>query len=80
MTEINMLDVVGEYDTPDSVPEWAWVEKNASFSCLQNGQSGVWDFQINLSREFNDVPEKLQPVIEQAKSEGYSYILFHQGT
>ena len=80
ISSIQMQDVVGEYDVPDSVEEWNWIEKNASFSHRYNGQSGVWDFILNLSLTFKDVPPKLLPVIEKAKASNISYLLFHQGT
>jgi len=77
---IQMHDIVGDYDVPDTVPEWQWIENNASFSHRSNGQHGVWDFILNLSLTFGDVPAKLAPVIEKAKVEKKSYLLFHQGT
>ena len=77
---VMMQDLVGSYDTPDQVPEWAWVEREASFSHKENGKQGVWEFVINLSRHFDDVPEKLQATITKARNEGLSYLIFDQGT
>lgn len=78
--EIEMADIIGPYDFPDAVPEWEWVEQNASFSHVQNGQSGVWEFVLNLSRVFTEIPEKLAPVIASARQAGLAYLIIHQGT
>lgn len=77
---IQMQDVVGEYDTPDTVPEWAWVEAHASYRHRDNGKDGIWEFIVNLARHFDDVPENLRPVLENAKRDGIAYLVFHQGT
>ncbi|QXW20221.1 hypothetical protein KXJ72_18150 (plasmid) [Comamonas aquatica] len=78
--EVMMQDIVGYYDTPDELPEWIWIEDNASFSHVQNGEGGgVWEFMLNMSNEFTDVPQSLQPVFEAAKAKDISYLIFHQG-
>ncbi len=80
--EILMQEIVGDYDTPDQVPEWAWVESNASFAHINNGTDGVWEFILNLSRTFEheEIPESLKPVLAKARAEGLAYLVFHQGT
>lgn len=78
--EVLMQEIVGDYETPDQVPEWVWVERNASFNHVQNGRAGVWEFVLNLSRTFEDVPERLQPVVNAARNDNMSYLIFHQGT
>lgn len=78
--EIDLQSIVGDYDTPDTVQEWRWIAQNASFAHANNGQDGVWEFVLNLSRSFEDVPQSLQPLIGQARECGMSYIVFHQGT
>lgn len=81
MASVNMDQVLESgYDTPEQVPEWAWVETHASFSHRGNRQEqGVFDFIINLALTFEDVPTRLQPVLENARAGGYAYLLFHQG-
>lgn len=78
--EIQMQDVVGDYDTPDRVPEWAWIAANACFQHIHNGQDGVWEFVLNLSCTFSEVPETLKPVLAAAYRDQISYLIFHQGT
>ena len=78
--EIMMQDLVGDYDVPDDVPEWAWVEKHASFGHVRNGQNGIWEFILNLSLTFHDVPERIAPAIKKTASDGVAYLVFHQGT
>lgn len=80
IAEVMMQDIVGDYDLPDQVPEWNWVEKNASFAHTSNGKSGIHEFVLNLSNHWDDIPEKLKPVINQARSQGMSYLILHQGT
>lgn len=77
---IMMQDVVGEYETPDTVPEWCWVQRAASFCHCKNGVDGIWEFVFNLSLEFHNIPERLIPVMEEAKFKELSYLVFHQGT
>lgn len=83
---VQMLDVVGDYNVPDEVPEWGWVEKVACFSHRHNGQDGVWEFVVNLSALYDNkgnlvpVPVRLRPVLAEAHKKGLSYLIFHQGT
>ncbi len=77
---IMMQDVAGDYDAPETVPEWQWVERNASYDCRGNGFDGVWEFILNLAKTFEDIPEKLAPVIEKARQSNLAYLIFHQGT
>ena len=80
ITHIMMQDVVGDYDTPDKIPEWKWVEDNASFAHVNNGEHGVWEFVLNLSRHFTDAPDRLKPVLQRASADCMAYVIFHQGT
>lgn len=79
VASVTMSDIVGDYDVPDTVAEWRWVERNASFTHRDNGSRGVWDHLLNLSRSFDDVPDLLAPVIAEARAAGVAYLLFHQG-
>lgn len=78
---VMMQNIVGDYDAPEFIHEWQWVERNASFSHRDNGQpGGVWEFVLNMANSFNDIPEKLLPVLSEAKAKGLGYVVFHQGT
>lgn len=76
---IQMQDIVGEYDNPDDVKEWGWIKANASYTHVHHGQEGIWEFVLNLSRDFEDVPALLEPVLIEARSAGIGYLIFHQG-
>lgn len=82
---VMMQDIVGEYDTPEKVPEWAWLEQHCSFRHRSNGTDGVWEFVLSLGI-FQDephlaaVPKTLVGVIKEAQAKGLGYIIFHQGT
>jgi hypothetical protein len=80
MASVLLQDLVGQYETPDQVPEWAWIQANASYSHRDNALDGVWEFVINLARTFDDLPERLAPAIHAARGAGASYLLVHQGT
>lgn len=74
-----MLDIVGDYDIPDDVPEWKWIEEYASFSHRGNGiEDGVWELIINLENFLDNIPERLAPVIAAAHQHHCAYIIFHQ--
>ena len=78
--DVCIPDIVGNYDSPDEVAEWAWIQANATYEHTSLGQYGIWEFMVNLSYELSDVPEKLLPIINAAKANDFRYILFHQGT
>ena len=80
IVSIKMQDLVGDYDAPTEVPEWQWVERHATFSHLRNGKNGIWEFTLNLSGEFEDVPAKLQATFQRAREDKVAYLIFHQGT
>lgn len=77
---VMMSAIVGDYDTPDQVPEWAWVDKSACFTRARNGQDGIWEFVINLGSALLDIPEKLKPMFAEARAKNLSYVIIHQGT
>ena len=78
--EIMMQELVGDCDDPADVPEWAWVEENASFSHVRNGkEDGVWEFVLNLSRTFSAVPQRIAPAIAKASRDGIAYLVLYQG-
>jgi hypothetical protein len=65
---------------PDTVPEWRWIQANATFVHPGNGlDPGVWEFILNLGLDLDDAPEKLAPVINQARQNGASYLIAYQG-
>jgi hypothetical protein len=80
IVSIDMQMIVGAYEVPETVAEWKWVERNASFKHTRLGQDGVWEYILNLSLTFEDTPDILKPFIEHAQSKGVGYFLFHQGT
>lgn len=80
VAEVMMQDVVGDYDVPEQVPEWTWVAQNACFAHVRNGQDGIWEFFLNLSMQLPDIPERLKPVIADARERACAYLLVHQGT
>ncbi|MBK6616544.1 hypothetical protein [Ottowia sp.] len=77
---VMMQDFVGDYDRPEELVEWKWVQENASFAHRDNGRDGIWEFMLNLSRTFDAVPMQLQQPIRYARQAGFAYLLFHQGT
>lgn len=77
---IMMQDIVGDYEVPENVTEWQWVEANASYAHVKNGQDGIWEFFLNLSLSWDDIPEKLREVIEVAREQNCAFLIIHQGT
>lgn len=78
---VMMQDIVGDYAEPSEVPEWTWIENNATYAHTWNGNGdGIWEFMLNMSCEFSDIPPKLKPVLEAATRDRVGYVLFHQGT
>lgn len=77
---VMLQDIVGDYDTPDQVPEWAWIEAQACFVHKHNGKDGVWDFVLNLSLDLSSAPATLLPFLTEAKQKQLAYVIFHQGT
>jgi hypothetical protein len=80
--EVNLVDVLNEYDVPEDCAEWGWVEKHHSFKHKDNGgEPGVWEFMVNVEKMafVTDIPETLRPYFETAKKEGAAWVMFHQG-
>jgi hypothetical protein len=79
VVEVNMLDIVGDYDVPEQVPEWAWIESNSSFAHKGNGtEPGVYEFMVHI-KAADQAPERLQPLFELAKEQNAAWVMFHQG-
>lgn len=79
--EVMMQDFVDDYDVPDSVPEWQWVQKNAAFSHRDNGKDGgVWEFMVNVDCATAGMPDTLKPLFEKARLHKAVWVMFHQGT
>lgn len=80
--DVNMTDIF-EYDTPETVPEWGWVEQHSRWQHLGNGEeAGVWEFMVPVSvfhEEAESVPPVLKPFFEQAALEECLWIMFNQG-
>lgn len=77
---VMMQDIVGDYDTPDLIPEWKWIEAHASFVHRDNGKNGVWEFVLNMARDLSSAPATLLPFLTEAKQKQLAYVIFHQGT
>ena len=74
-----------EYDTPEDFEEILWVIRHSTFISKRNGESGILDHIFNLGM-LEDYIEREPPLghlkaqLTSLHDEGYSYILFHQGT
>jgi len=80
--DINLVDVLGEYDVPENTTEWQWIAERHTFAHKGNNvDSGVYEFMVNIesSKHFEDIPVKLVPFFEEAKAQGAIWILFNQG-
>jgi hypothetical protein len=82
--EVNLVDVLNEYDVPDECPEWKWVEDNHRWAHKSNNaEPGVWEFMVNVDKHNPDllkgVPAVLKPFFEEALRLDAPWIMFHQG-
>ena len=83
MLDVDVTSLFKDYEVPENVCEWSWIENNASFRHVHNAESGIWEFIVStamIQDDLSSVPKALMPTVSGALSEGYSYILFHQGT
>lgn len=80
ITSVMLQDVVGDYETPDEMPEWTWIREQASYAHCHNGSDGIWEFVLNLHKHLEGAPSQLQEVIDLARASGAGYLLIHQGT
>jgi hypothetical protein len=80
--EVCMLDLF-EYETPESVAEWQWVESMAAFKHVGNGtQGGVWEFMVHadkLRNHLSEVPASLRAEVDRALAHQATWVMFHQG-
>jgi hypothetical protein len=83
--EVNLTDVLNEYDEPDDVPDWKWIKEHHSFAHKGNGtDGGVWEFMVRTEKMENPaflagMPDTLRPFFERAKADGAAWVMFHQG-
>lgn len=83
--EVNLVEVLNEYDAPDDVPDWKWVEEHHSFAHKGNGvDGGVWEFMVNTAKMEDEdfvegMPPTLRPFFELAQAKGAAWVMFHQG-
>lgn len=84
--EIN-LNKHFDYDTPEALPEWQWIQEHARFAHSGNGEEdGVWEFMIyvafhvgpDASERKKNIPDRLRPFFAQAEACGAVWILFYQ--
>lgn len=87
VVEINVTDFI-EYDEPQTVQEWRWIQTQASFAHTENGTGpGVWEFMVRADKlralvdegGGSQVPSLLRKAIESALEKRPTWILFHQG-
>jgi hypothetical protein len=78
--DVCVPDYIGDYTLPEETTEWPWIEKNSCYSHGQNGESGVWEFVMNISHVAANIPPALEEVFKEASSKNCTFILFHQGT
>lgn len=83
IADVNMADIIGEYNTPNNIAEWQWVANNATYPSNYIGDEGVWDFILNVSmfidNKVEDIPPKIQKLLQSAYDNDVNYILFNQG-
>lgn len=79
IASVNMTDIF-DYEKPEEVPEWKWIIDNASYQHVRNGQDGIYEFSLNMSKVFDGIPPTLQTYFTEAKTKNIAYLIFHQGT
>lgn len=82
--EVNLIDVLNQYDVPDECPEWKWVEDNHRWAHKSNNaEPGVWEFMVHVDKYNPDllegVPAVLKPFFVEALKLDAPWIMFHQG-
>lgn len=75
-----LSDIVGAYDSPESVPAIQWLIENASFRHRDNRSAGVMEFILNTANDISEMPEPLRGTCLFARASGIAYVLLHQGT
>jgi hypothetical protein len=81
VVDIDMLGMLPDYDTPEQIAEWTWIETHHSFAHRGNGvEGGVWEFMVRVDKasHLDDVPFVLRPLFEEARKAGASWLMFHQ--
>lgn len=78
--DCDVTEVFPDYDVPEDIPEWEWIQEHATYAHMQNGEFGIWEFVMNISEPRKDIPLVLLRTFIAAYNEQCTYILFHQGT
>lgn len=80
IVSVKLSDVVGAYEDATDLPDWPWLQSQASYVTAASAGSDPLEMVLNLSRPFENVPDLWVPVIENAKQLGVAYLLIHHGT
>jgi hypothetical protein len=80
---IFMPALLPEYEDPNEVPEWQWIEQHASFAYDGNdGKSpGSHSFIMTTDEDWlmnQEIPDLLQPIFKEAKAKSHDFIMFYQ--
>lgn len=80
--EVNMAELLDDYDTPEGAEAWEWLEDNACFAHKENGNSeGIWEFFVRLeaiTANRLEIPSELQESFKEAQAANAKWILFYQ--
>ena len=79
--EVNMVDLFDDYDTPEGVAAWNWVEQNSSFRHNENGTGeGILEFFVRvkaITANNVKIPAELQESFKEAQAAKAKWILFY---
>lgn len=80
--EISLVSLLNDYDRPEEVEEWKWVEQHHAFAHTGNGdEAGTWEFMVHVDTALlgtDPIPPQLKPFFELANQQKAPWILFHQ--
>lgn len=85
LIEVNLVDVLPEYEVPEKTPEWTWIKEHHSFAHTGDDESASYEFMVHAELINSayphaiDIPALLLPFFKQATAEKAVWILFHQG-
>lgn len=80
VASVDLAEAWPQPGDPARLEEMVWIEENASYLHRNNGTDGIWDFVLNLARQFDDVPEVLQTRIDDARLNSADYLIVHLGS
>lgn len=72
-----LSDLVGHPSQENDGQEWEWVRRTSAISPPEGTAPRSGGYVLDLGRSLSEVPTRLKPMLEEAKTKGLAYLIFY---